>query len=101
LAAIAAVISVIALSAGAGIATRALESGTRPARASVPTQTSVLPTLTQERHYVLGILSLAPQEGQYVLVILSLTRAKSQATFGTSPTSPRRREPRSPETSRA
>jgi hypothetical protein len=74
LAAIAAVISVIALSAGAGIATRAIESGTRPARASVPTQTSVLRSLT-------------PEERQYVLGILSLTPTKFRAAFGTSPTS--------------
>ena len=74
LAAIAAVISVIALFAAAGIATRATESGTRPARASVPTQTSVLRSLThRERQYVLGILSLTP--------------AKFQAAFGTGPTS--------------
>ena len=63
LAAIAAVISVIALFAAAGIATRATESGTRPARASVPTQTSVLRSLThRERQYVLGILSLTPAQ---------------------------------------
>jgi hypothetical protein len=88
LAAIAAVLSVIALSAGAGIATRAIEPGTRPARAGVPTQTSVLRTLTPvERQYVLGILSLTPQERQYVLGILSMTPAQAQTAFGTSPTS--------------
>jgi hypothetical protein len=73
-AAIAAVISAIALFAGAGIATRAIESGTRPVRATVPTQTSVLRSLT-------------PQERQYVLGILSLTPAQFQAAFGSSPTS--------------
>ena len=74
LAAIAAVISVIALCAAAGIATRAFQSGTRPARASVPTQTSVSRSLT-------------PKERQYVLGILSLTPAQFQAAFGTSPKS--------------
>jgi hypothetical protein len=88
LAAIAAVIAVIALFAAAGIATRALESGTPPAQASVPTQTSVLRSLTpQERQNVLGILSLTPQKRQNVLRILSLTTAQAQATFGTSPRS--------------
>jgi hypothetical protein len=87
LAAIAAVISVIALSATAGITTRAIESGARPARASVPTQTSVLRSLTpQERQNVMGILSLTPQERQRVLGILSLP-AQAQAALGTSPTS--------------
>jgi hypothetical protein len=89
LAAIAAVISVIALFAGAGIATRAIESGTRPARASVPNQTSVLGSLTpHERQYVLGILSLTAQERRYVLGILSLTPVQLWAAFGTSPTPP-------------
>jgi hypothetical protein len=74
LAAIAAVISVIALCAAAGIATRAIGVGTRPARAGVPTQTSVLRSLT-------------PQERQYVLGILSLTPAQFQAAFAASPTS--------------
>jgi hypothetical protein len=72
LAAIAAV--VIALSVAAGIATRAVESGTPPAGGSGPTQASVLRSLT-------------PQERQYVLGILSLTPAQLSAAFGTSPTS--------------
>jgi hypothetical protein len=74
LAAIAAVISVIALCAAAGIATRAVRVGTQPARAGSPTQTSVLRSLT-------------PQERQYVLGILSLTPAQFQAAFGASPRS--------------
>jgi hypothetical protein len=74
LAAIAAVVSIIALAAVAGIASRALESGTRPAHASVPSQASVLRSLT-------------PQQRQYVLGILALTPAQLRAAFGTSPTS--------------
>ena len=73
-AAVAAVIAVSALAAGAGIATRATESGTPPVRATVPTQAS-------------GLLALTRQERQYVLGILSLTPAQFQAAFGTSPTS--------------
>ena len=73
-AAVAAVIAVSALAAGAGIATRAIESGTLSARASVSTQTS-------------GLRALTPQGRQYVLGILSLTPAQFQAAFGTSPTS--------------
>jgi hypothetical protein len=72
--AIAVVVSVIALCGAAGIATRAFKSGTRPARTSVPTQSSVL-------------RSLSPRQRQYVLGILSLTPAQLQAAFGTSPTS--------------
>jgi hypothetical protein len=74
LAAIAAVIAVIALATAARTATRALDSGTRPAHASGPTQKSALRSLT-------------PQERQYVLGILSLTPAQLQAAFGTGPTS--------------
>jgi len=47
-AAVAAVIAVSALAAGAGIATRAIESGTLSARASVSTQTSGLRALTPQ-----------------------------------------------------
>ncbi|MGN6167685.1 MAG: nickel-binding protein [Solirubrobacteraceae bacterium] len=65
---------VIALSAAERIETLAVESGTRPAGGSVPTQTSVLRLLT-------------PQQRQYVLGILSLTPAQLSAAFGTSPTS--------------
>jgi hypothetical protein len=72
LAAIAAVISVIALAAWA-IATRVVDSGTRPARPSAPSQASALQSLT-------------PQQRQYVLGILSLTPAEVRAAFGTSPT---------------
>jgi hypothetical protein len=70
---IAAIISVIALAAWA-IASRMADSATRPARASVPTRTSVLRSLTPRvRHYALGIMSLTP--------------AEFQAAFGTGPTS--------------
>jgi hypothetical protein len=98
LAAIAAVISVIALSALAGIVTRAIESGTRPARVGVPTPTSVLRSLTpRERQNVVGILSLTPREKQHVLGILSLTPARAEAALGTSPTSaPRARSATAP-----
>jgi hypothetical protein len=74
LAAIGAVVAVIALFAGAGIATRVSQSGTRPAPTAAPTQTSVLRSLT-------------PRERQYVVGVLSLTPAESKAAFGTSPTS--------------
>jgi hypothetical protein len=73
LAAITAIVAVIALATWA-IATYAVQSGTRPARSSAPSQASVLRSLTsQDRHYVLGILSLTP--------------AQVRAAFGTSVTS--------------
>ena len=62
LAAITAIAAVIALTAWA-IATYAVNSATRSASASAPTQASVLRQLTPtEREYVLGVISMSPAQ---------------------------------------
>jgi hypothetical protein len=71
--AIAAVVALFALATWS-VATYVLDSGTGSVRSSVPTQTSMLRSLT-------------PQERQYVVGVLSLTPTELKAAFGTSPTS--------------
>ena len=72
-AAIAAAFAAIALAAWA-IASHVIGPGPRSARSGVPTEASVLRSLT-------------PQERQYAQGILSMTPAQLQAAFGTSATS--------------